>query len=153
MDYRWAGDRLANSLDVLRLGGDRAYLQGSVEIPGWVGNTFVRGNTAYFTAQSYDSTTSLSLYQVDLTRPAAPVILPSQPTQGWGWLLGVEGDRAFVTSGWGTAGIDVFRLSPGVAPTFDRFVRTRGWWTNSLARQNNQLFLASGYWGTQVVDL
>jgi hypothetical protein len=156
MDYRWASDRLANSLRVLRLQGDRAYLQGSVEIPGWVGNTFVRGNTAYFTLQSYDSatsTTSLSLYQVDLTHPAAPVVLPSEPTQGWGWLLGVEGDRAFVTSGWGDKGIDVFRLSPGAAPVFDRFVRTRGWWTSSLARQNSQLFLASGYWGTQVVDL
>jgi hypothetical protein len=156
MDYRWAGDRLANSLKVLRLQGDRAYLQGSVEIPGWVGNTFVRGNTAYFTVQSYDSSTStssLSLYQVDLTHPAAPVVLPSQATKGWGWLLGVEGDRAFVTSGWGDAGLDVFRLSPGAAPTFDRFVRTRGWWTSSLARQNNRLFLASGYWGTQMVDL
>jgi hypothetical protein len=156
MDYRWTGDRLENSLAVVRLQGDRAYLQSSIAIPGWVGNTFVRGNIAYFTAQTYDSstlTTSLSLYQVDLTRPTAPVVLPSQPAKGWGWLLGVEGDRAFVTSGWGGAGIDVFRLSPGAAPTFDRFVRTRGWWPSSLARQNSQLFLASGYWGTQVVDL
>jgi hypothetical protein len=156
MDYRWTGDRLANRFDVLRLSGDRAYLKASLQIPGWVGNTFVRGNTAYFTVQSYDSassTSSLSLYQVDLSNPSAPVILPSQPTKGWGWLLGVEGDRAFVTSGWGNVGIDVFKLSPGAPPTFDRFVRTRGWWTSSLARQDNQLFLASGYWGTQVVGL
>ena len=35
----------------------------------------------------------------------------------------------------------------------DQFVRTNGWWTESLARQDNQLFLSSGYWGVQTVDL
>jgi hypothetical protein len=95
----------------------------------------------------------MSLYQLDLSNPGAPRVLPSQTTEGWGWLLGVEGDRAFVTSGWGTTGIDVFRLQAGQAPLYDQFIRSRGWWTNSLARQGNQLFLASGYWGTQVVDL
>ena len=70
-----------------------------------------------------------------------------------GWLLGVEGDRAIITSGWGNAGIDVYQLNTDAAPTFDQFVRTRGWWTSSLARQGNQLFLSSGYWGVQVVDL
>jgi hypothetical protein len=47
----------------------------------------------------------------------------------------------------------VFRLSAGAAPMYETTVRTRGWWPHSLARQNGQLFLASGYWGTQVIDL
>ncbi len=157
MDYQWYNNGLNNRFEVLRLNGDRAYLQGWLDIPGWVGNTFVQGSTAYFTVQGpYDSdsgTSPMSLYQVDLSDPSDPKVLPSQATQGWGWLLGVQGDRAFVTSGWGTAGIDVFRLQPGQAPAYDQFIRVRGWWTNSLARQGNQLFLASGYWGTQVVNL
>jgi hypothetical protein len=156
MDYQWVNDQTVNRFNVLRLEGDHASLLGWQEIPGWVGNTFVQGSTAYFSVQSYDNTNQsypLSLYQVDVSNPSDPKILPSQPTQGWGWLLGVQGDRAFVTSGWGNVGIDVFRLEAGKAPVFDKFVRVRGWWANSLARQNNQLFIASGYWGTQVVDL
>jgi hypothetical protein len=65
----------------------------------------------------------------------------------------VEGDRAFVTSGWANQGVDIFKLSSGQAPVYDQFVRTRGWWTSSLARQGDQVLLASGYWGTQVVNL
>ena len=62
-------------------------------------------------------------------------------------------ERAFVTSGWANQGVDVFKLSPGKAPTYDQFIRTRGWWSTSLARQDDTVLLASGYWGTQVVNL
>ena len=58
-----------------------------------------------------------------------------------------------VTSGWGEDGLDIYRLSANAAPVYDQFVRTRGWSVNSLARQNNQIFLASGYWGVQAVTL
>jgi hypothetical protein len=156
MDYQWANNQTFNRFNVLKLDGAKAALRGSVNIPGWVGNTFVQGSTAYFSVQSYDSANQsypLSLYQLDVSDPSNPKVLPSQAMQGWGWLLGVQGDRAFVTSGWGNVGIDVFRLQAGKAPVFDKFIRVRGWWANSLARQNNQLFIASGYWGTQVVDL
>lgn len=156
MDYQWVNNQTFNRFNVLRLEGDHASLLAWKDIPGWVGNTFVQGSTAYFSVQSYDATNQtypLSLYQVDVSNPSDPKILPSQPTQGWGWLLGVQGDRAFVTSGWGNVGIDVFRLEAGKAPVFDKFVRVRGWWASSLARQDSQLFIATGYWGTQVVDL
>ena len=156
MDYQWTNNQVTNLFDVLKLSGDQAYLQASVAVPGWVGNTFVQGSMAYFSVENYDSdsgSTSMSLYQIDVTDPNHPTPSVSTPAQGWGWLLGVQGDRAFVTSGWGNVGIDVFRLQPGQAPVFDQFIRVRGWWTNSLARQDNQLFLASGYWGTQMVNL
>lgn len=156
MDYQWVNNQTLNRFNVLKLQDGVAHLQGWLDIPGWVGNTFVQGSTAYFSVQNYDSdsgVSALSLYQVDVSDPSHPAVLPSVPAQGWGWLLGVQGDRAFVTSGWGNAGIDVFRLQPGKAPVFDQFIRVRGWWANSLARQNNQLFIASGYWGTQVVNL
>jgi len=157
MDYQWFGDRTNNRFQILKLQGDKAYLKGWYEISGWVGSTFVQGSTAYFTVQgNYDSTTGtypMSLVQLDLSNPSDPKALVTPKAQSWGWLLGVQGDRAFVTSGWYNQGIDVYRLQPGQAPVYDQFIRTRGWWTSSLARQDNQLFLASGYWGTQVVNL
>jgi len=154
MDYHWDGTQTTNDLAVLKLSGDRAYLQGHVAIPGYTGNVFVKGSTAYFSAQAWDqNSSSARLYQVDLREPTSPRVLPSQQAQGWGWLLAVEGDRAFVTSGWANQGIDIFKLQDGKAPMYDQFVRTRGWWTSSLARQDDTALLASGYWGTQVIDL
>ena len=156
LDYRWYGNSGLNEFDVLKLDGDRAYLQSHVSLPGWVGNTFVRGNKAYMSSEAYDAgydDSKVSLVEIDLTDPRRPVLLSTPPTQGWGWLVGVEGDRALVSSGWYDQGIDVYRLSDKGAPTYDQFIRTRGWGVSSLARQDDQLFLSSGYWGTQVVDL
>jgi hypothetical protein len=65
----------------------------------------------------------------------------------------VQGDRALVQSGWGTSGLDVYRIVPSGPPVYDQFVRVRGWSPASVARQGNDLFLASGYWGVQVVHL
>ncbi|MEO8899971.1 MAG: beta-propeller domain-containing protein [Polyangiaceae bacterium] len=156
LDYRWYGSSGSNEFDVLKLDGDRAYLQSNVSLPGWVGSTFVRGNKAYMSSEAYDAgydSSKVSLVEIDLSVPQHPVLLSTPPTQGWGWLVGVEGDRALVSSGWYDQGIDVYRLSDKGAPTYDQFIRTRGWGVSSLARQDDQLFLSSGYWGTQVVDL
>ncbi|MEP7050325.1 MAG: beta-propeller domain-containing protein [Pseudomonadota bacterium] len=156
LDYRWDGTSGLNEFDVLKLDGDRAYLQSQVSLPGWVGNTFVRGNKAYMSSEAYDAGydySKVSLVEIDLRDARHPVLLASPPTQGWGWLVGVEGDRALVSSGWYDQGIDVYRLSDNGAPKYDQFIRTRGWGVSSLARQGDQLFVSSGYWGTQLVDL
>jgi hypothetical protein len=50
-------------------------------------------------------------------------------------------------------GVDVFRLSDTAAPQYEQTVRTLGWGTNSLARQDNTLYLSSGYWGVQPIVL
>ncbi|HYQ15127.1 MAG TPA: hypothetical protein VEQ58_05210, partial [Polyangiaceae bacterium] len=158
MDYHWDGTTTTNDLAVLKLDGDRAHLQGHLAIPGNTGNVFVVGTTAYFSAQTWEntantSTSKVQLLQVDLSDPKNPVVLPSKQADGWGWLLGVEGDRAVVMSGWQNQGVDIFKLSDNQPPVYDQFVRTRGWWPSSLSRQDDTVLLASGYWGTQVVKL
>jgi hypothetical protein len=121
-----------------------------------VGGGVVRGRRVYLTAQTWSEnpyTTHLRLHALDLTDPRRPVDRVAQEHEGWGWLLDVEGDRAILTSGWGTGGIDLYRLQDGKPPVFDRFVRTRGFWTNTVTREGDTLFLASGNWGVQRIEL
>jgi hypothetical protein len=159
IDYRWYSENhWSNSFDVLKLAGDTAYLQSEAVIPGWVGNTFVRGNKAYMSLQGYDQVgpnyqqSYVRLLQLDMTNPKNVVVSASTAQKGWGWLLGVEGDRALVTSGWGSDGLDIYKLSAN-APAFDQTVRTLGWGATSMARQGDQIFLASGHWGVQTINL
>ncbi|HEX7664712.1 MAG TPA: beta-propeller domain-containing protein [Polyangiaceae bacterium] len=163
IDYRWDGDTAKNDLDVVKIDGNKAYLQGTVRVDGWVGNVFVQNNTAIMSAETYvdpsgsgydpNAGPRVSLHQIDMTNPAKLADHATTPEKGWGWLLGVQGDRAILTSGWGNTGVDIYKLQTGQTPTFDQFVRTNGWWTESLSRQDNQLFLSSGYWGVQTVQL
>jgi hypothetical protein len=156
IDYRWVDNHGENEFDVLRLSGNRAVLQSSLPISGYVGRTFLRGNKAYMSVQQYTDGTytrsTVRLYQLDLTNPKSPSRHVSQAQKGWGWLLGVEGDRALVTSGWGEGGIDVYVLSDA-EPRFDRFVRTVGYSAHSTARVGDRIYLAGGQWGVQTIDL
>jgi hypothetical protein len=156
VDFRWFGDHGSNEFDVLRLSGNKAVLQSSLAIPGYVGNTFVRGNKAYMSVQQYlDSQyrrSTVKLYQLDVANPRSVVLRTSEQKNGWGWLLGVEGDRALVTSGWGPAGLDIYKLSDA-DPQFEQFVRTLGYSARSTSRQGDQIFLASGQWGVQTINL
>lgn len=159
IDYRWDGETATNDFDVLRLRGSTATLLSHTPIHGWVGSTFVRGTQAYVSAQQYiqdgnnGGSSRVDLHAIDLTNPAHPRDRIASD-QGWGWLLSVVGDRALVTSGWwGEQAIDVYRLRDGKAPQFEQTVRTRGWSVNSVSRQDQTLFLSSGYWGVQTIPL
>ncbi|MDP9036515.1 MAG: beta-propeller domain-containing protein [Myxococcota bacterium] len=162
IDYHWGtnGSYAINDFDTLKLYQGRAYLQSTTQLDGWVGNVFVRGTTAYTSTQQYVYTNNqpgIELHQIDLGNPAQPVDRVASGPGGWGWLVDVQGDRLLVTSGWGYSssppGLDIYRLSPNAAPAYDQFVRTRGWSISSVARQDNQLFLSSGDWGVQAVQL
>jgi hypothetical protein len=133
IDYRWDSNIAKDDFDVVRVeGASQATLLSTTVLDGLVGNTFVRGSTAYVSAQQYiDQTTggsgsTVELHAIDLTDPSTPVDRASQAADGWGWLLDVQGDRAVVMSGWGA---------------------------NGVSRQGSSLYLASGYWGVQRVDL
>jgi hypothetical protein len=159
IDYRWNSGftNSINDFDVIKLQGGKAYLQSTTPLDGWVGNVFVRGNTAYTSTEKYVYTNTqpgMELHQIDISSPTKPVDLVASGPGGWGWLLGVEGDRMLVTSGWGDGnGLDIYRLSPNAAPAYAQFVRTQGWSINAVARKDNQVFLSSGYWGVQSVQL
>ena len=118
----------------------------------------MRNGRAYMSAEQYTSnygydTTHVKLHAIDLTNPHAPVDRASTAKAGWGWLLDVEGDRAVVSSGWGPNGVDIYQLADDAAPQFSQFARTLGWWPNAVTRQDSSLFLASGYWGVERIDL
>ncbi|HXU74627.1 MAG TPA: beta-propeller domain-containing protein [Polyangia bacterium] len=160
IDYRWDGDVAKNDFDVLRVhGNNKAELLSKTTIDGWVGSTFVRGDRAYMSAEEYTAngygydSTHVKLHALDLTDPRSPVDRASTAQAGWGWLLDVQGDRAIVSSGWGPNGVDIYQLADGAAPQFRQFARTRGWWTNAISRQDSALFLSSGYWGVERIDL
>jgi hypothetical protein len=158
IDYRWDSDLAKDDFVVVQVDtSSRAHVLSRTPIDGWVGNTFVRGNVAYFSAQQYDYTGNTGpqvfLHAVDVTDPSNPVDRVSVSAKGWGWLLDIEGDRAVVTSGWGPNGVDIYQLVDGQAPQFRQFTRTLGWWANGVSRQGDTLFLSSGYWGVQKIAL
>ena len=162
VDYRWwdAGDgsyHAQNTFNVLQLSGNRAYLQSSTDVNGYLGSVFVQSGRAYFSAEEDTSTggvdrSTVRLHALDLTNPSHPVDRAGPTQRGWGWLLGVQGDRALVQSGWG-AGVDVYRLADDTAPQLLSFQRTRGWWGSNVSRQGDTMYLASGYWGVQSIDV
>ncbi|HXU62529.1 MAG TPA: beta-propeller domain-containing protein [Polyangia bacterium] len=159
IDYRWDGNVAKDDFDVVRVQGAQATLVSSTPLDGWVGTPFVRGTTAYISAQQYSDPNSggtgstVQLHALDLSDPSAPVDRVSQSAAGWGWLLDVQGDRAVVMSGWGANGVDIYQVTPGQAPQFRQFTRTLGWSANGVSRQGSALYLASGYWGVQKIDL
>jgi hypothetical protein len=160
IDYRWdAGETQINDFNVLRIHDGEATLISRTAIDGWVGSTFVNGTQAYLSAQKWIDTGNntghgrVELHAIDLHDPGDPRDRVASEN-GWGWLLAVEGDRALVTSGWGgEQAIDVYQLRNGRAPRFEQTIRTRGWWVNGVSRQDQTLFLSSGYWGVQKVLL
>jgi hypothetical protein len=160
IDYRWDdGETQVNDFNVLRIHAGEATLISHTRIDGWVGSTFVKGTQAYLSAHKWIDTGNntgharVELHAIDLRNPGHPRDRVASEN-GWGWLLAIEGDRALVTSGWaGEQAIDVYQLRNGQAPRFEQTIRTRGWWINGVSRQDQTLFLSSGYWGVQKVEL
>lgn len=157
IDYQWNGSNTIDTFNVLDIQGNAAYLQSSIPLDGWVGNVIVSGTDVYTSTQVYSPTGNnppVELHQIDVSNPRNPVDQVASGPQGWGWLLGVQGDRMLVTTGWNDGnGMDVYKLSPNAPPAYDQFVRTQGWSISSIARQNDTLYLSSGDCGVQVVNL
>ena len=165
-DYDWDGQNENDAIAVCQVSGGQCYLQSYTQLDGYVGNVIVQNDKAFMTVQEYDwmlvpqnggvyQQPYVELHQLDLTNAQSPVDrIATDATSGWGWLLSVQGDRAIVTSGWGPVAVDIYQLSDTKAPTYEETVRTLGWGgENSITRQGNTLYLASGYWGVQPIQL
>ena len=158
LDYHWSGQETQSAFNVARISGGTATLLSSLPTQGYLGRVIVRGNKAYASRVNYPGLgggsyrAEQTLVQLELSNPNAPTLSTSASKNGWGWLLDVQGDRAFVTSGWSNQGIDVYQLG-AAAPSFNKFVRTRGWYPNSLTRDGNEVYVSSGYYGVQKFSL
>ena len=157
IDYRWNSDddTETDDFDVLHVHDHTATLVSNTPIDGYTGSVFVEGTHAYFSAEQYGygwDTSHVDLHDLDLSDASHPVDR-KVTNDGWGWLLDVTGDRALVTSGWGYDGLDIYQFQDGHPPAFEQTVRVRGWGVNSATRQDQTLFLTSGYWGVQPVQL
>lgn len=160
VDYRWYGDNAQDEISVAEIKNDKAYLRSVTKLDGYVGRVIVKGSKAYMSTEDYvknpdpnkPGQSFVKLHELDFTDPRKPVDKPSAPQEGWGWLVDVEGDRAIITSGWGQVGLDIYKLGPN-GPVYDQFARTRGWWANAISRQNDALYLSTGYWGVQKITL
>jgi len=160
MDYFWGSDGSGHDrLSAVRVQGDKAYLLSTVPLDGWVGRVITQNNVAYMSVESSGYSqdagywSNVQLHQIDMNDPSNPVDTASAAQGGWGWLMDVQGDRAFISSGWGNNGIDIYKLAPATPPKFDQFVRTLGWSPSSLKRQDNTVYVATGYWGVQAITL
>jgi hypothetical protein len=159
IDYHWdsTANQDINELSVCRLTNGLCELQSQLQLDGWAGQTFVQGDKVYLSTEQYDWSSNtgphMALHAIDLSNPTRPVDNVVSGASGWGWLLGVQGDRAIVSSGWGYDGVDIYKLVDGEAPQYSQFVRTAGWWVDGVSRQGDSLYLASGYWGVEEIDL
>ncbi len=148
------------ALHALALSGNLAYLQSSVELPGYIYSLEVEGNSAFTVANTYGYTVDSAgnqqwyndskLLGIDLSNPRAiRVGSEAEMPLDWGYLLAVEGGRAFVGSGPGIFSYAVGDIN-AVAP--ERFFRTQGW-AHQVVVQGSKAYVPSGYHGVQVLDL
>jgi hypothetical protein len=155
IDFRYDDEfGLYDQLDVVRIQAEQAEILSAVPLGGYAGRPVVQADQVYVSVYVVDSSgpSQLELHQIDLSDPTQPVdsVVDEQPM---GWLLDVAGDRVFLTSTW-TEGIDIYRLSEGAPPVFERFVRAhRSDQWSPLKRWNDTVYLPTGYWGVQAVQL
>jgi len=158
LDYQYLNNTTRNRFNVARLEGGKAILQSSLALDGYLGNLFVQNNRVYTSYQHQIAMPNdcyrdvLELLQIDVQDPRNPVSTSAASKNGWGWLVAVEGDVALMQSGWSGQGFDVFRLGAD-GPKYDRFIRTQGWGMNAIDRVGDTLYLASGPWGVQTINL
>ena len=149
-----------NFLHALEIAGDKAYLQSSVELPGYANGFQVKDGAAYTVAYWWEALPTLAaptqwinhadLVTIDLSDPKALHIAGQAKVPfDYAYLQKVDGGRAFLGS-W--AGIFVYDVGDIASPTFQEFFRTHGWAQDIVVR-GDQVYVPSGYYGVQVLEL
>jgi hypothetical protein len=148
-DYQWAAQNVypewVDAIDVCKLSGGSCTLEGKVNLATLMGAPFVQNGLVYASVSSID--------QIDLTNAQSPVdrTLPS-PFPGFGPLLAVSGNTAFVSSGWGGANVDAYELAGSGAPVYVATLPSELVWQNVAPwRQGGVAYVATGIYGVQTV--
>ncbi|MBI4606302.1 MAG: beta-propeller domain-containing protein [Planctomycetes bacterium] len=158
----WWDNGLQKSVTLLHslaIDGEKAILQSTVEVPGYVNSVIVDGPAAFATTQWYevlhteqgDSWKSHSqLLAIDLSDPQALRLAgTAEVPRQWAYLQEVEGGRAFLGS---DAGILTYLVTDIESLAFEQFFRTQGW-SQSIVVAGEHAFVPSGYYGVQVLEL
>ncbi len=147
----------------LELKEDQAVLLSTVELPGYANGFEVEDGAAFTVTRFWgyriiDETTGSREYfredhlvTIDLSNPqeifiAAKVALSQLD---YAYLQKVENGLAFLGH-W--TGLMVYDVSDITLPAFKEFFRTQGW-TQDIVLRGDQVFVTSGYYGVQVLDL
>ena len=143
----------------LALDGDRAVLQSSVELEGYLNSIQVEGDAAFATTyrselvvledvqrwRSYSTLLSIDLEDPLALRLAGSAKVP----QSNAYLQKIDAGRAFLGS---SAGIFSYRIDDVDNLEFEAFHRTQGWAQNIVVR-DEKAYLPSGYFGVQTLEL
>ena len=107
--------------------GDYIDRLGSTDTPGWEEDVAISGTRAYVVTRTYAAGWSSGLRVLDLSNPAAPVLLGSLELPGEAYAVAVSGTFAYVTnSNYGLRVIDVSNPnSPTIVGTADTPVSAR----------------------------
>ena len=146
-----------HALDLDRQAGV-AYLRDTVALFGDASRVALAGSHAYAVVQHYDPQTGRStaeLASLDLGNPDDLRVSLRRVDGGgryWWGDVTIAGSRMFLANGDGLA---IYSLEDPMAPRFETFHRTRGYWYGgtSLVVDGDRAFLPSGYQGVQVVSL
>ncbi len=153
-----------NFLHALEVVDDKAYLQSSVELPGYSNGIQVKDGTAFAVtywwevfavaadgvAMPQQWVNRTELVTVDLTDPKALRIAGETTVPfDYAYLQKVDGNRAFLGS-W--AGIFVYDVADIAKPAFEEFFRTQGW-SQDIVVRGDTVYVPSGYYGVQVLEL
>jgi len=143
----------------LALDGDRAVLQSSVELEGYLNSIQVKDDAAFATTYRWEIVVEESverwrnyseLISIDLEDPLALRLAGrAEVPQSYAYLQKVDGGRAFLGSG---AGIFTYLVDDIDNLEFEAFHRTQGWTQNIVVRAE-KAYVPSGYFGVQVLDL
>jgi hypothetical protein len=149
-----------NLFHALALVDDAAFLQSSVEIPGYPNSFMVEDDAAFTTTYRSETITELDgstqwvshsdLIAIDLRqRDDISVASTTEVPFNYAYLQKVEDNRAFVGS-W--PGIFVYDVEDIDAPSFEGFFRTQGW-SQDILVDSNRAWVPTGFYGVRILEL
>ena len=160
-DYQWNYNwDLSRSVAVSQLYGNVAVLRGTVSLPQQAGQVFIDGNKGMFSINrwwydedTYEYSQESSIQGINLTNSMNPTLTAETPLSvPYVHVYKVHGDRAILGTWWYLAGLMVYDISDLELPEFQSHLRTQGWMSD-LVIHNSKLYVATGPYGVQTIDL